>query len=119
MRLIYLLFFTLFLAGCESESRDNARAYVEGKISESKLPLAKVSVKIIDNSIPVAESVPQPSGDFILSGPLRSDSFSLEFNTKIKSFSATKKGFAISADSLQIIIPAGITYISFTDIKLK
>lgn len=118
MRLFFPLIFLIFI-NCQSENRDNSRAYVEGKISESKLPFSKISVKIIDNSSAIAETYPKPSGDFALSGPLFSDSFSLEFNTKIKSFSASKSGLEISADSLQIIVPAGISYISFTDIKLK
>lgn len=119
MRLLSTLFIFAVILGCQSETRENPRAYVEGNITETKLEFAKIKVLIKSDNAIVAETIPGGSGDFTLSGPLLSDSFSLVFNAKIKSFKASKSGSTISSDSLQILIPAGTTYITFNEIKLK
>ncbi|SFB80475.1 hypothetical protein [Kaistella jeonii] len=119
MRLLSTLFIFAVILGCQSETRENPRAYVEGKITETKLEFAKIKVLIKSDNAIVAETIPNGSGDFTLSGPLLSDSFSLVFNAKIKSFKASKSGSSISTDSLQILIPAGTNYITFNEIKLK
>lgn len=119
MRLLSTLFIFTVILGCQSETRENPRAYVEGNITETKLEFAKIKVLIKSDNAIVAETIPSGSGDFTLSGPLLSDSFSLVFNAKIKSFKASKSGSTISSDSLQILIPAGTTYITFNEIKLK
>ena len=105
--------------GCQEETRENSRAYVEGKITETSLQLAKIKVLIKSDNAIVAEAIPTDAGDFTLSGPLLSESFSLRFNAKVKSFKASKSGSVLSADSLQINIPAGTTTITFNEIKLK
>ena len=112
------LIFSILLS-CQSDSRNNPRAYVEGKITASTLQFEDINITIKDGKTIVAETIPTNSGDFILSGPLLSDSFSLVFNSKIKSFKASKSGTSVSADSMQIIVPAGTTYINFNEIKLK
>lgn len=119
MRLLFTLFIFVMILGCQSETRQNPRAYVEGRITETSLEFAKIKVLIKSANAVVAETIPSGSGDFILSGPILSDSFSLVFNSKIKSFKASKSGSSISSDSLQILIPAGTTYITFNEIKLK
>ena len=119
MRLFFTLFIFNVLLGCQSENRNNSRAYVEGKITATHLQFAEINVMIKSESAIVAETSPTNSGNFTLSGPLLSDSFSLVFNSKIKSFNPSKSGCTISNDSLQIIVPAGITYITFNEIILE
>ncbi len=116
-----LITFFLFsiLIGCNSENRDNRRAYVEGKISGTNLDFSKISVALKSENTNVAATNPNNSGDFVLSGPLLSDSFAVLLNQKIKSFSASKTGCEISGDRLQILIPAGTTYITFNEIVLE
>jgi hypothetical protein len=119
MRPFFILFVFSILLGCQSENRSNPRAYVEGKITGTHLQFAEITVMIKSENTIVAETIPPNSGNFTLSGPLLSDSFSLAFNSKIKSFNASKSGCTISTDSLQILVPAGITYITFNDIILE
>lgn len=122
MKLFYLILslsiISLFL-GCDSENRDNSRAYVEGKITGNSIALNKISIHLKSDGKNVAETIPNSSGNFVLSGPLLSESFSLNFNEKIKSFSSSKTGCTLSNDSLQIEIPRGTTYITFNEIMLK
>lgn len=105
--------------GCNSENRENSRAYVEGKITGNQVALSKILINLKSDGKNVAETIPNSTGNFVLSGPLLSESFSLNFNEKIKSFSASKTGCILSNDSLQIQIPSGTTYITFTEIMLK
>ena len=119
MRPLFYLFIFSTILGCQEETRENSRAYVDGKITESSLQLAKIKVLIKSDNAIVAEAIPTDAGDFTLSGPLLSESFSLRFNAKVKSFKASKSGSVLSADSLQINIPAGTTTITFNEIKLK
>ena len=114
----FLLFLPLLL-GCNRDSQDNPRAYIEGKITGNNFNLQEITINIISNNTKVAETKPDQSGSFVLSGPLISDSYSLGINRKIKSFSASKPGCEISPDSLQIIIPKGHTYLIFNEIKLE
>ena len=119
MRLFFTLFICTLFVGCQSENRSNPRAYLEGKITATHLQFAEITAMIKSENTIVAETIPSYSGNFTLSGPLLSDSFSLVFNSKIKSFNASKSGCTISNDSLQIMVPAGITYITFTNIILE
>lgn len=112
------LLFSLFLS-CNSENRDNSRAYVEGKIMGNQLDFNEITVSLKSESKIIAETIPNESGGFVLSGPLLSDSFSLVINKKIKSFSTSKTGCVISSDALQILIPSGTTYITFNEIILE
>ena len=120
---LYITFISVFLfstfIGCNTESRDNSRAYVEGKITGTNLDFSKISVIIKNENTNVATTNPNNSGDFVLSGPLLSATFSLVLNKKIKSFSASKNGCKLSADQLQIQIPAGTTYVTFNEIVLE
>ncbi|QOW10904.1 hypothetical protein Q73A0000_11310 [Kaistella flava (ex Peng et al. 2021)] len=120
------LFFTLFsifllniFVSCNSENRDNSRAYVEGKITGNQLYFNEIKVFIKSDGKNIAETIPTGSGEFVLSGPLLSDTFSLVLNKKIKSFSSSKTGCTISTDSLEILIPSGNTYVIFNEINLK
>ncbi len=119
MRLFFTLFiFALFLS-CQSDNRSNPRAYVEGKVSSTQFEMPQISVLINSENTIVGEAIPDGSGNFTVSGPLFSDSFSLVFNSKIKSFKTAKSGCAISGDEMQILVPAGTTYITFTEIILE
>ncbi|MDQ0476110.1 MULTISPECIES: hypothetical protein [Chryseobacterium] len=114
-----LLFSLCLFVGCTSENRNNSRAYVEGKITGSQSDFNKIKIIIKSDEKNIGETMPTGSGQFNVSGPLLSDSFSLVLNEKIKSFSSSKPGCTISSDSLEILIPSGTTYIIFNDINLK
>lgn len=119
MRLFFtFLVFTIFL-GCQSDNRSNPRAYVEGNVTSTNLEIGEIIIMIKSENTIVAETIPGGAGKFILSGPLFSDSFSLVFNSKIKSFKSSKSGCTISGDELQLLVPAGTTYITFTEIILE
>ena len=89
--LLILLSFSIFF-GCSTENRDNSRAYVEGKIIGNTIDFSKINITIKSENTNIAETIPNNSGDFILSGPLLSDSFTLVLNKKIKSFKSSKSG---------------------------
>ena len=113
-----LVLLTVF-SSCTSENRDNARAYVEGKITGNQLKFDEISISLKSEGKSIAEAIPTASGEFILSGPMLNDSFSLVSNKKIKSFTASKSGCKISADSLEILVPTGTTYITFNEIIVE
>lgn len=122
MRLFFSLTIILLIVSlysCQSENRDNSRAYVEGKITGKQLDDNKICILLKSDDRNIAETTPNGSGQFALSGPLLADAFSLVLNKKIKSFSSSKTGCAISFDSLEILIPAGSTYVIFNEINLK
>ena len=113
-----LVLLTVF-SSCTSENRDNARAYVEGKITGNQLKFDEISISLKSEGKSIAETIPTTSGEFILSGPMLSGSFSLVSNKKIKSFTASKSGCKISGDSLEILVPTGTTYITFNEIIVE
>lgn len=118
-QLFLLTLFSIIFLGCRSENRDNSRVYVEGKISGNNLNFPSLRVVLEDEGQLIAEVIPHDNGQFVLSGPLLTDSFSLGINKKIKSFSASKPGCTLSEDSLKIVVPAGITYITFNEIIVE
>lgn len=115
----YIPVVLLSFLGCNSENRNNSRAYVEGNLTGNVSNSAEIELKIRSANLIIAEAIPDTAGKFEISGPLVSDSFSLYINRKIKSFSTTKMGCSLSSDSLEIIIPSGTTYIVFNEILLK
>ena len=119
MKLFYIIFLSCLVLSCQTENRSNPRVYVEGNLRSTVLQSKEILVTIkSDNSI-IAETVPSDDGSFILSGPLLIDNFSLVFNSKIKSFKSSKSGCTVSPDSFQILVPAGTTYLTFTEIVLE
>lgn len=116
---IFLAIFSLIFVSCETDSRDNSRAYVEGKITGNNLNYLLINVVLEDENKLIAEVTPGDNGQFTLSGPILTDSFTLGINRKIKSFSASKTGCTLSSDSMKIIVPARITYITFNEIVLE
>ena len=119
MRLFFTLIFFTILLGCQSDNRSNPRAYVEGNLKSAQFEMAEINVTIKSENTIVGETNPDGSGNFTISGPLLSDSFSLVFNSKIQSFKSSKTGCTISADSLEILIPVGTTYLTFSEIILE
>ena len=122
MRLLFSTIIIILIGSlynCQSENRDNSRAYVEGKITGPQLDYNKISILLKSDDRNIAETIPNSSGQFVLSGPMLTDSFSLVLNKKIRSFSSSKTGCSISADSLEIFIPEGNTYVIFNEITLK
>lgn len=115
---IYFLALPLLLISCGQDDLSSTRAYVEGKI---KSPTITEEFRIVleSDGKTVAETTPNSSGNFVLSGPLFSEGFSVNFPQKIETFTSSKSGCSISEDSLSITIPKGISYITFTEISLK
>ena len=114
--LFFIISFFVFTA-CGSDDLGTTRAYVEGKISTSGF--SEVNISITSAGKIVAQTIPTSKGSFVLSGPLFSGDFTVNFTKKIESFATTKTNCTLSKDSLSIIVPQPISYIIFDDIKLK
>lgn len=104
--------------GCNRADPNNSRAYIEGNIQGNQLVWQELKIRLISQHI-VAEAVPDDSGKFILSGPVQKGNMALKFDRKIKSFQTDRSGCTLSADSSQITIPEGITYLRFNEITIK
>ena len=114
-----VLIIALLFLSCRSDSQDNPRAYVEGKVISATVDYNKFLLKIISESTIVAETMLASDGNFKLSGPIKKNGFDVVSTEKIKTFSADKTGLQISSDGLKISVPAGITYIKFNEIVLE
>ena len=114
-----ILIIALLFLSCRSDSQDNPRAYVEGKVISATVDYNKFLLKIISESTIVAETMLASDGNFKLSGPIGKNGFDIVSTEKIKTFSADKTGLQISSDGLKISVPAGITYIKFNEIVLE
>ena len=80
MRLLFTISIVVLVTtfnSCRSENRDNARAYVEGKITGTQLDYNKIAIVLKSDDKNIAETIPTGAGEFVLSGPLLNDSFSL------------------------------------------
>ncbi|MGZ5285238.1 MAG: hypothetical protein ACXWB4_06270 [Kaistella sp.] len=115
----FILFVALLFFGCNSDSRENPRAYVEGKLVSATVDYNKFSFRIVSDNVIVAETMLEADGNFKLSGPIGNAGFLLISTEKMKSFNTDKAGLSLSADGLQINVPAGITYLKFTEIVLE
>ena len=105
--------------GCRSDSQENARAYAEGKITFTNIDVPKYRLQIVDQNKIVAETTIDAAGNFKISGPISNEGFTLVSNEKISSFDVDRNGLTLSADSLKINVPKGITYLKFNEIKLE
>lgn len=114
-----MLFIALLLLSCRSDSQENPRAYVEGKVISATVDYNKFLLKIISESTIVAETMLASDGNFKLSGPIGKNGFDIVSTEKIKTFSTDKTGPELSSDGLKILVPAGITYIKFNEIVLE
>ena len=118
LKFLILFLFLSVVFGCRSDSRENSRAYIEGKVLTTPANPKSFVLKIVSNNTIVAETTLETEGNFKLSGPVDEGDFSLISTEKIKSFTSDKSGLLLSADSLQINIPAEYTYIKFNEIVL-
>jgi len=117
--LFHLFLFATLAISCGSDDLSSTRAYVEGKVKTETLYLEDLNISITSENKTVARTIPTSSGNFVLSGPLFSDGFSVNFNEKIKTFSASRSGCTLSEDSLSIIVPEGVSYITFSEITMQ
>ena len=108
----------LMLTSCLSENRSNARAYVEGHLKAKPKYSGKVILSLQSGAKIIAKVTPTINDRFIMSGPLLTDSFTLLSSHKIQSFSASREGCVLAADSSSIAVPAGITYLIFNEINI-
>lgn len=108
------------LSSCKSEDDSQIfRTYVEGKITTSNPEILLRPVLLKSNNRTIAETLPKESGSFVMAGPYETGDYDLIFKAKIKSFSSSNAGCKISTDSTKIIIPSGVTFISFDQITLE
>ncbi len=111
---------SILLTQCKDDDANIFRAYAEGKFTYSDEKFLEDPIHLINNKKIIVETFPKESGSFVLAGPYEKDAYKLQLkNFKIKSFSTETAGCKISADSLSIEIPDGVTYIIFNDITLK
>lgn len=114
-----MLLVALVFLGCSSDSRENPRAYVEGKIVSATVDYNKFNIVITSDNAVVAQTMLESNGEFRLSGPIGNNGFRLRTSDRIKSFNTEKSGLSLSADGLQITVPPGITYLKFNEIVLE
>ena len=114
-----VLIIALLFLSCRSDSQENPRALVEGKVVAATVDYNKFMLRIISENTVVAETLLETGGNFKLSGPIGKTGFEMIATEKIKTFSADKTGLQISSDGLKISVPAGITYIKFNEIVLE
>ena len=114
-----VLIIALLFMSCRSDSQENPRALVEGKVVSATVDYNKFMLRIISENTVVAETLLETGGNFKLSGPIGKTGFEMIATEKIKTFSADKTGLQISSDGLKISVPAGITYIKFNEIVLE
>lgn len=111
---ILLLCFSLFYS-CRNSSEENSRAYVEGRVFAGDPP--KFTISLISEQRTVGTGYLQSDGSFTVSGPISPDGFSVVVSEKIKSFQSDQNGLAVAGDSLSILVPKGITYLKFNEIR--
>lgn len=115
-----LTLLSLMTMQCKDDDTQIFRTYAEGKITYSDAKFLQDPIHLIKDKKIIAETYPKDNGNFVLAGPYDKGTYQLQLkNYKIKSFSTDTKGCQISADSLAIEIPDGITYVIFNNIELK
>lgn len=115
-----LILFLLATAQCKDDDTQIFRAYAEGTISYSDAKLLQDPIHLVKDGKIIAETYPKDNGNFVLAGPYDKGIYKLQLKQyKIKSFSTETKGCRLSADSLAIEIPDGVTYVIFNNIELK
>ena len=118
MKLVSILILSIFLISCSSDSEENSRTYIEGKISTT-IPIHEVVLKLKSNDKTLGKVTPENTGAFVISAPIEGDNLSLESNYKIKKIQVENhSNITLSKDSLQILIPASTTFLRFTEIQL-
>lgn len=113
----------LFTVSCKSsDDSDLFRAYVEGKMTlgpKSASNLMTSPIHLVSNNRIIGETFPKDNGQFVVAGPYTTGDYKLLFKSKIESFSGGNPQCKIDGDSLSIIIPSGVTYLIFNEIKFK
>ncbi len=110
----------LLLVHCKDDDASIFRAYAEGKFTYADGKFLEQPLRLVIDKKIIAESFPKESGSFVLAGPYEKGAYRLQLQDfKVQSFSTDTKGCKISADSLSIEIPEGVTYIIFNDITVK
>ena len=118
MKLVSILILSFLILGCSSDSEENSRTYIEGKISTT-IPIHEVILKLKSNDKTLGETTPESTGAFVLSAPIEGNNLYLETNFKIKKIQVENHpNLVISKDSMQILIPASTTFLRFTEIQL-
>lgn len=118
MKLVSILILSIFLISCSSDSEENSRTYIEGKISTT-IPIHEVVLKLKSNDKILGKVTPENTGAFVISAPNEGDNLSLESNYKFKKIQVENhSNITLSKDSLQILIPASTTFLRFTEIQL-
>lgn len=105
-----------------SDDSDLFRAYVEGKVMpgpNSAEDFMISPIHLISNNRIIGETFPKENGQFVIAGPYASGDYKLQFKSKIKTFSSTNTSCKIASDSVSIVIPSGVTYLVFNEIKFK
>lgn len=118
LKILPLFLFLSVVFSCRSDSRENSRAYIEGKVLNKPTNPKSFVLKIVSNKTIVAITTLEAEGNFKLSGPVNEGDFSLMSTERIQSFTSDKSGLQLSADGLRVEIPAGNTYIKFKEIVL-
>lgn len=116
---VVILMILFFLQSCRSDSQSNPRAYVEGRVVSSAVDYNRFTLQIVSDDVVMAATMLEAGGTFRLSGPLRGDGFKLKSSVKIMSFRTDRAGLQLSADAMEINVPAGITYLKFNEIVLE
>lgn len=119
LKLMTFLVLIFGITSCRSDSQENSRAYVEGKIIFNNIDLQNYRLKITDQDKIVAETMIDADGSFKLSGPISGEGFSIVSTEKIRSFNTDRTGLTLSQDAFKINVPKGITYLKLNEIVLE
>lgn len=118
--LAILSLLSIILTQCKDDDANIFRAYAEGKFTFPDAKFLGEPIHLVVDKKIIAETLPKQSGSFVLAGPYEKGAYKLQLKSfKIKSFVTETAGCKISADSLSIEIPDGVTYVIFNDITLK
>lgn len=109
-----LILFLLF--SCRNNQEENSRAYVEGKVTPF---VEKFSIQILNKNTVAAQTGINAAGEFVASGPIETEGFTLHFSHKIENFKTDAAGLSLSTDQYNILVPKGLTYVKFSEIKIK
>lgn len=107
----------VFSYGC-SDYIDNARIFVEGKVTTQNGEGVSLPLKI-NSKFLISEVTSKSDGTFSLGGAATVDTANLYIGRKIISFSANVSGCKINYDSLSIKLPSGQGATKFNNIILE